>query len=139
MDVSPYRKKNLPAYLPVALIVILTGTMLIAGCTSLPSSGTSSPAVPSSLVRIADILKNPSAYNGTVVAVQGKINAECGSGCWFMMDDGTATLYVDLAPNNFAIPQIQGTKVVVEGTISVIKGDPTLVATKVVTDSRTWP
>ncbi|MGB9175494.1 MAG: hypothetical protein WCB46_01995 [Methanoregula sp.] len=131
------QKKNLPAYLPAVLI--LTGALLTAGCTSQPASGTANPAGQTPAVKIADILKNPAAYNGTAVAVQGKINAECGSGCWFMMDDGTGTLYVDLAPNNFAIPQISGTTVVVHGTISVIKGDPTLVATKVVTDSRTYP
>jgi uncharacterized protein YdeI (BOF family) len=90
-------------------------------------------------VKIADITRNPAAYNGTPVVVQGKINGECGSGCWFMLDDGTGTLYVDLAPNNFAIPQIPGTTVTVHGIISVTKGDPTLIATKVVTDSRSYP
>lgn len=139
MHRAPSQKNTLPAYLPVVLIVILTGTMLIAGCTSQPLSGTGSPAAPSSFVKIADILKNPSAYNGTVVAVQGKITAECGSGCWFILDDGTGTLYVDLAPNNFVIPQISGTTVKVYGTIGEKNGDPVLDATKVVTDSRTYP
>jgi uncharacterized protein YdeI (BOF family) len=133
------QKKNLPAYLPAVLILILAGALLAAGCTSQAASGTGSPTGQTPAVKIADILKNPAAYNGTPVVIRGKITNECGSGCWFMMDDGTGTLYVDLAPNNFAIPQIQGATVVVEGTISVTKGDPTLVSTKVITDSRTWP
>jgi uncharacterized protein YdeI (BOF family) len=139
MHTSLVKKKSLPAYLSVVLILILAGALLAAGCTSQPASGTGSPTGQTPAVKVADILKNPAAYNGTAVVIQGKITNECGSGCWFMMDDGTGTLYIDLAPNNFAIPQIQGTTVVVQGTISVTKGDPTLVATKVVTDSRTWP
>lgn len=91
------------------------------------------------VVSISEIIKNPSAYNKTDVLVRGKIITECGSGCWFILDDGTGTLYVDLAPNNFAIPQIRGTTVVVHGTIGVKNGDPSLIATKVVTDSRTYP
>lgn len=134
-----YQKKNQPAYLSAVLIVILAGALLAAGCTSQPASGTGGPAAQAPAVKIADIIRDPAAWNGTAVAVQGKIAGECGSGCWFMMDDGTGTLYVDLAPNNFAIPQISGTTVVVHGTISVTNGDPTLIATKVVTGSRTWP
>jgi uncharacterized protein YdeI (BOF family) len=133
------QKKNPPAYLPAVLIVILAGALIAAGCTSQPASGTGNPAGQTPTAKIADILKDPAAYNGTPVEIRGKITNECGSGCWFMMDDGTGTLYVDLAPNNFAIPQIQGATVVVQGTIRVTNGDPTLVSTKVVTDSRTWP
>jgi uncharacterized protein YdeI (BOF family) len=133
------QKKTRPANLSAVLIVILVGALLAAGCTSQPASGTGGPAAQARAVKIADILKDPAAYNGTAVAVQGKIAGECGSGCWFMMDDGTGTLYVDLAPNNFVIPQISGTTVVVHGTINVTNGDPTLIATKVVAGSRTYP
>jgi uncharacterized protein YdeI (BOF family) len=139
MHSSLSQKKTLPAYLPAVLILILAIAVLAAGCTSQPASGTGGPAAQAPTVKIADILRDPAAWNGTAVAVQGKIAGECGSGCWFLMDDGTGTLYVDLAPNNFVIPQISGTTVIVHGTISVTKGDPTLVATKVVTDSRTYP
>jgi uncharacterized protein YdeI (BOF family) len=139
MDSSLSLKKTRPAYLPAVLMLILAGVILTAGCTSQPASGTGGPAAQDPAVKIADIVRDPAAWNGTAVAVQGKIAAECGSGCWFILDDGTGTLYVDLAPNNFAVPQISGTTVVVHGTIGVKNGDPTLIATKVVTDSRTYP
>lgn len=139
MHSPPAQKKTQPAYRSAVLIVILAGALLAAGCTSQPASGKGGPAAQAPAVKIADIIRDPAAWNGTAVAVQGKIAGECGSGCWFLMDDGTGTLYVDLAPNNFAIPQISGTTVVVDGTITVTNGDPTLIATKVVTGSRTWP
>ena len=141
MIVSP-TKSGLrgPGYLPLfcALTIIIV-SVAFAGCTSQTTPGTGSPTAQTPFVTTADILKNTAAYNGTAVAVQGKINAECGSGCWFILDDGTGTLYVDLAPNNFVIPQISGTTVVVHGTIGMKNGDPVLSATKVVTDSRTYP
>jgi hypothetical protein len=128
-----------PRPLPLLMMVILAGALLVAGCTSQSASGTGSPAAPSPLIKISDILKNPAEYNGTAAAVRGKINAECGSGCWFILDDGTGTLYVDLAPNNFVVPQISGTTVTVYGTLGTKNGDPILVASKVVTDSRSYP
>jgi len=56
-----------------------------------------------------------------------------------MVNDGTGTLYIDLAPNNFAIPQLQGSSVIIEGNIVISNGDPTLNAVEVVTDTRTYP
>jgi len=139
MHISPQTKQVLPAYLPVVLLLLIAGAVLVAGCTSPPATGTGGAAVQGKTIAIGDILKSPGTYNGTAVSVQGKINGECGSGCWFILDDGTGTLYVDLAPNNFAIPQISGTTVAVDGTIGIENGDPILVATKVVAGSRSWP
>ena len=136
---SPHKKTHLPAYMPVLLAVILAGAVLIAGCASQSASVAKTTAPQTSAVKVADILKDPAAYAGKNVTVEGKITNECGSGCWFMLDDGTGTLYVDLAPNNFAIPQLRGTTVVVQGTIGVVNGDPTLVGTLVAADSRSWP
>ena len=120
----------------LSIITIFVGT---AGCTS--AIGTDAPTMktPANIVSIGDIIKNPAAYNGTTVVVKGKITNECGSGCWFMVNDGTGTLYIDLAPNNFAIPQLQGSSVIIEGNIVIANGDPTLNAVKVVTDARTYP
>lgn len=90
-------------------------------------------------VSVGEIVKLPQAYEGKEVVVKGKIASECGSGCWFMLDDGTGIIYVDLAPNNFAIPQLQGSTVMVKGVIHVAKGDRTLYATNITTDSRAYP
>ena len=85
------------------------------------------------------ILKDPSSYAGKELVLSGTIAAECGSGCWFLLDDGTGQLYVDLAGNNFAIPQLQGSDVVMKGVIRVENGDPKLFATNVTVGGRSYP
>ena len=143
MQTFPTISKIRPSLVAAALALILACSIIIAGCTSTSGPAPVSPAgtvtITATTVKIADILKNPAAYNGTAVIVQGKIINECGSGCWFMLDDGTGTLYIDLAPNNFVIPQLRGTPVVATGTIGVANGDPTLFATKVDTGTRSYP
>jgi uncharacterized protein YdeI (BOF family) len=128
--------RNLLVFFIVLGSIVFVG---IAGCTSAAGTGAAPLKSPANVVSIGEIIKNPAVYNGTTVVVQGKITNECGSGCWFMVNDGTGTLYVDLAPNNFAIPQLQGSSVIIEGSIVISNGDPTLNAIKVVTDTRTYP
>jgi len=140
MHVNSSTLPSIRAYLPLVLAGILIVTLLMAGCTSQPvSAGTISDEVLPGSVSLGEIVKLPLAYDGKEVVVKGKISSECGSGCWFMLDDGTGILYVDLAPNNFAIPQMQGSTVEVKGIIHVAKGDPTLYATNITTDSRSYP
>lgn len=78
-------------------------------------------------VKIKDILQNESAYDGKFVVIEGKIITECGSGCWFIVDDGTAQLYVDILPSNFVIPQKRGSQVKVYGKVTTRNNDPLLI------------
>lgn len=129
-----YRKKGLQRLAP-ALAGILLAAVILAGCTAQPSSAPA--ATPG--VNNGAIIKDPAAFEGKELVLQGKIVTECGSGCWFLLDDGTGTLYVDLAKNNFAIPQMTGSTVAVKGVIHVENGDPKLFATNVTAGSRSWP
>ncbi len=109
--------------------------VLLTGCTAQHSSGQAlSPGLTNSA-----IIKDPATYEGRDLVLKGKIATECGSGCWFLLDDGTGQLYVDLAKNNFAIPQLQGSTVVVKGIIRVENGDPKLFATNVTVGDRSYP
>jgi len=62
-----------------------------------------------------------------MVMIEGKIDSECGSGCWFIVDDGTAQLYVDINPSNFVIPQKRGSQVKVYGKVTTRDNDPLLI------------
>ncbi len=66
---------------------------------------------------VADILSDPHSLDGAVVRIEGVIQSECPSGCWFTLDDDGAVIWVDLAPHGIAIPQRVGSGVVVEGTV----------------------
>lgn len=139
MQIITPTKTRFRIYLTLAVTSLLMSAILIAGCTTQPASTVAASAPADTRTSIGDIVKDPATYEGKEIVVQGKIANECGSGCWFMLDDGTGLLYVDLAPNNFAIPQLQGSTVIVKGIIHVAKGDPKLHATTVATDTRMYP
>ena len=73
---------------------------------------------------VADILKNPAAYEGRTVEIKGTIATECPTGCWFELKDGNVLIYVDLNPSGLAIPQKVGKQVVVVGRVVVEDGRP---------------
>jgi hypothetical protein len=103
------------------------------------SSTTTSPAAPNSpaakaetdLVKISDLLGNPKNYDGKTITVQGKIISECGSGCWFTLQEGNAVIYIDLAPNNLVIPQKKGSSAKVIGKVIKEGSDVYMIGSKV--------
>lgn len=78
-------------------------------------------------VEIGDILLNATDYEGKMVVIEGTIETECPSGCWFILDDGTASIYVDILPNNFVIPQKRGEDAKVYGEVTIKDGDPMII------------
>ena len=85
---------------------------------------------------IKDIIKNTPAYNGKDVVIQGKIQTECPAGCWFIVDDGVASIYIDILPSNFVIPQEAGSDVKVFGTVTKKDGDPIIIGKVVEIDGE---
>jgi hypothetical protein len=83
------------------------------------------------LEKIGDILSRPEFFEGHELILEGKIASECGSGCWFTLDDGTGIIYVDLAPSNLVIPQKRGAFARVYGKVTIKGSDTFLVGTKV--------
>jgi uncharacterized protein YdeI (BOF family) len=71
--------------------------------------------------------ENETAYHGKMVVVEGKIELECGAGCWFVLNDGTGSIYVDILPNNFAIPQKSGEDARVYGEVTLKNGEPQII------------
>lgn len=74
--------------------------------------------------KIGDILSEPEKFTTGKVVIEGKIVSQCGAGCWFTINDGTGTIYVDLAPSNLTIPQKRGAFARVYGRV-VTKGSDT--------------
>ena len=115
------------------------GNKNVAGNTAIgenpATSETEAPQVPeekgSKIVKIDEVLGEPESYEGQAVVVEGKIMSECGAGCWFTLNDGTGTIYVDLAPSNLVIPQKRGAVAKVYGEVVVEKGDAYIIGNKV--------
>jgi uncharacterized protein YdeI (BOF family) len=99
------------------------------------TSETETPQAPEEespkILKIGDILESPESYGGQAVIVEGKIVSECPSGCWFTLNDGTGTMYVDLAPSNLVIPQKRGAFATVYGQVTRKGSDTYLIGTKV--------
>ena len=102
---------------------------------TISAPATTSPGIPKPeeirMYKIADVLKDSKTLIGKSVIIEGKIVNECGAGCWFTLNDGTGTIYVDLAPSNLTIPQKRGAKARVYGTVTSEKGETYLIGTKV--------
>lgn len=79
------------------------------------------------VVDIKDIVQNLNSYEGKNVVIQGKIQTECPAGCWFIVDDGSASIYIDIFPSNFVIPQEAGSQVKVYGAVTAKDGDPMII------------
>jgi uncharacterized protein YdeI (BOF family) len=110
---------------------VITGSLLLLLLTSLAMQTVLAKDEPAELkqeeVKISEILENETAYHGKMVVVEGKIELECGAGCWFVLNDGTGSIYVDILPNNFAIPQKSGEDARVYGEVILKNGDPQII------------
>jgi len=109
----------------------LTGLLILLMLMALIIQAASSKDEPAEFknesVKIFDILENQSAYNNKMVVIEGKIDLECASGCWFILSDDTTSIYVDILPNNFVIPQKSGSNAKVYGEVILKNGDPQII------------
>jgi hypothetical protein len=72
---------------------------------------------------IRGIIDNESAYHDKWVVIEGKIATQCPGGCWFVVDDETAKIFVTIGPNNFTIPQKVGSGIRVLGNVTDAKAE----------------
>jgi len=103
-----------------ALLIILLVVLGVSGCSSSISSSDNSERygvniTEKKVVNVKDIYTNPNEYLNQTIRLEGEIVRECGSGCWFFLEDKTGTIYVDINPSGLSIPPKVGKKVVVEG------------------------
>jgi len=113
------------ALLPLALIV---AALLLGACDKEKEKFGAGidPAVPQ--VTVQDIFLQPQLL-GQKVTVQGTVYTQCTSnGCWFILQDGTAQIYIDLSTNNFQLPPMPGRKVKVTGTVTARQKNLLLIA-----------
>lgn len=81
---------------------------------------------------VAEIFTHPE-LQGRKVTVEGRIHAQCPSnGCWFVLQDDTGQIYVDLSRNGFELPPMQGRALAATGVVSSFRGTKMIVAEGVV-------
>jgi uncharacterized protein YdeI (BOF family) len=121
---------------------VITGSLLLLLLTSLAMQTVLAKDEPAELkqeeVKISEILENETSYHGKMVVVEGKIELECGAGCWFVLNDGTGSIYVDILPNNFAIPQKSGEDARVYGEVTLKNGEPQIIGKTVLISGEVY-
>ncbi len=101
------------------------------------SSETETPKPPDEegikIINIGGMMSKPDTYWGQDVVLKGKIVNMCKSnGCWFVLDDGTGTIFADLAPSGLTVAAKNlGATVKVYGTVTKKGSDTYLIGKKV--------
>ena len=111
-------RKTKKIRLIAALLIILLVILGVSGCSGNSSDNSERYGVDiaeKKVTSVKDIYTNPSEYLNQTIRLEGKIVRECGSGCWFFLEDETGTIFVDINPSGLSIPPKVGKKVVVEG------------------------
>jgi hypothetical protein len=120
----------------------LTGLLILIALTALAMQAVQAKDEPAELknesVEIQDIIEDASTYEGKMVMIGGKIETECPSGCWFIVNDGSASIYVDILPSNFVIPQKRGSEIKVYGEVTTQDGDPMMIGKIVEIDGEIY-
>lgn len=107
--------------------VVWIGLLMVAALACL-GAATDPEELEGEVVEIQDIIEDPSSFEGKMVVIQGRIERICPAGCWFIIDDKTGNLFVDLFPNDFVLPQNKrASEAVVYGKVSIRDGDPYMI------------
>lgn len=113
-----------PKMLPGLTMLLIA--LLLAGCGKETYGTGVDPTAP--VVAVQDVFLQPQLM-GQKVTVQGKVFTQCESnGCWFVLQDDTAQIYIDLSTNNFELPPMPGRQVLATGTVTSFQNNLLLIA-----------
>ena len=109
-------------------LILLTGVMSLSSYAGTDKYG--EKITNRKITEVKDILADPKGFEGKLVTIEGKIDNECSTGCWFYVKVGSGNLdiYVDTGNSGFAIPQQVGKKILVEGKVIIKKTGPMIQA-----------
>ncbi|TAN45081.1 MAG: DNA-binding protein [Nitrospirae bacterium] len=100
-----------------AIIVLLA----LAGCSAEKYGLDISKNAP--VVKVKDVYLDMRLL-GRDVTLEGKISSQCGSnGCWFVLQDDTGQIFINLAPSNLTLPPRLGKQSTVTGQVQVVQNE----------------
>ncbi|MEW6117300.1 MAG: OB-fold nucleic acid binding domain-containing protein [Nitrospirota bacterium] len=99
-----------------AVMMVLVLGLFLSGCSAEKYGLGVDSSAPTVMVK--DIILKPE-LQGQQVNIEGKIVSQCQSnGCWFFLQDESGQVFINLAPNNFALPSRMGKRVKVTGIVA---------------------
>jgi uncharacterized protein YdeI (BOF family) len=102
----------------MAIVIFVTLTLSLPLCGCGPKTGLYGQAITETeTIQIGDILASADRFAEKTVRIEGKIIEECPAGGWFMLEDSTGVILVNLHPSYFAIPQAVGHRAIAQGVV----------------------
>lgn len=75
------------------------------------------------VVKVKDIYLDM-RFLGKDVTLEGKISSQCGdNGCWFVLQDDTGQIFINLGPGNITFPPRLGKQATVTGQVQVVQNE----------------
>jgi len=79
-------------------------------------------------IKVKDIFLDNNPV-GRKVTLEGKISSQCGSnGCWFVLQDDTGQVFINLGPNNMTLPPRMNKTAKVTGIVYPVQGELQVIA-----------
>lgn len=79
-------------------------------------------------VKVKDIFLDSNPV-GKKVTISGKISSQCGSnGCWFVLQDDTGQVFINLSQNNMTLPPRMNKTAKVTGIVYPVQGELQVIA-----------
>jgi len=103
-----------------AATAALVATLVLGGCGGGEQYG--EPPAGRDATPVAEVVADPTAFEGRDITVRGTIERECPTGCWFDLQGETAIIHVDLSPHGLAIPQHVNRTATVDGVVALRDG-----------------
>lgn len=110
----------------VGMAVLLLLTITLLGCSAEKYGTGVDKGIP--ILKVKDIFLD-SGIVGKRVTLTGSISSQCGSnGCWFVLQDDTGQVFINLSQNNMTIPPRMNKQAKVTGIVYPVQGELQIVA-----------
>ena len=110
-------------------LTVLTAVLIVfslLGCSSEKYGAGADTKI--TAIKVKDIFLDSNNV-GRKVTVEGKISSQCGSnGCWFVLQDDTGQVFINLGPNNMTLPPRINKTAKVTGIVYPVQGELQVIA-----------
>jgi len=110
----------------IGIVTLLLLTMALLGCSAEKYGTGVDKSIP--VLKVKDIFLD-SGIVGKRVTLTGSISSQCGSnGCWFVLQDDTGQVFINLSQNNMTIPPRMNKAAKVTGIVYPVQGELQIIA-----------
>lgn len=110
----------------ILMVFLLVLFAAIAGCSAEQYGSGIDKGSP--ILKVKDIFLDRNVI-GRAITLEGKISSQCGSnGCWFVLQDDTGQIFINLAPNSMTLPPRMNKAVKVSGVVYPVQGELQVIA-----------